>query len=53
MREEADPFSMDLGVLGRGHIVKVMEVRDVFVAACGRGVSCSIRSLSHLSWRVG
>ena len=27
IREEADPFSMDLGTLGKGGIVKVLEVR--------------------------
>lgn len=27
IREEADPFSMDLGTLEKGHIVKVLEVR--------------------------
>lgn len=26
IREEADPFSMDVGVLRKGHIVKVLEV---------------------------
>lgn len=26
IREEADPFSMDLGVLGKGTVVKVLEV---------------------------
>ena len=27
LREEADPFSMDLGVLKSGEVVKVLEVR--------------------------
>ena len=27
IREEADPFSMDLGTLAKGDIVKVLEVR--------------------------
>lgn len=27
IREESDPFSMDLGVLQRGHVVKVLEVK--------------------------
>ena len=29
VREEADPFSMDIGVLRKGHIVKVLEVSEV------------------------
>lgn len=29
VREEADPFSMDLGVLDKGGIVKVLEVRSM------------------------
>lgn len=28
LREEADPFSMDIGVLGQGDIVKVLEVSN-------------------------
>lgn len=28
LREEADPFSMDIGVVGKGDIVKVLEVRE-------------------------
>ena len=27
IREEADPFSMDLGTLAKGDVVKVLEVR--------------------------
>ena len=29
IREEADPFSMDIGVLRKGHIVKVLEVSEL------------------------
>lgn len=28
LREEADPFSMDIGVVGPGDIVKVIEVSE-------------------------
>lgn len=27
IREEADPYSLDVGVLEKGHLVKVLEVR--------------------------
>lgn len=38
LREEADPFSMDVGVLGRGDIVKVLEVSVAFYVIGGRGL---------------
>ena len=31
IREEADPFSMDIGVLRKGDIVKVLEVSGLAV----------------------
>lgn len=32
IREEADPFSLDMGVLEKGNIVKVLEVLYGFLA---------------------
>ncbi|CAM9984199.1 unnamed protein product, partial [Sphacelaria rigidula] len=37
LREEADPCSMDVGVLGRGDIVKVLETNGKWVRVAYRG----------------
>ncbi|CAN0204781.1 unnamed protein product, partial [Ectocarpus sp. 12 AP-2014] len=37
VREEADPFSMDLGSVKRGDIVKVLETSKLWVRVCYRG----------------
>ncbi|CAM9784392.1 unnamed protein product, partial [Laminaria digitata] len=37
IREEADPFSMDLGTLAKGGIVKVLEKSGLWVRMCYRG----------------
>ena len=36
IREEADPFSMDLGSVQKGGTVKVLEVREVTPHLSGR-----------------
>lgn len=40
LREEADPFSMDLGILKSGEVVKVLEVSAG--ARRGRGVGAGV-----------
>ncbi|CAM9215131.1 unnamed protein product, partial [Ectocarpus sp. 8 AP-2014] len=37
VREEADPFSMDLGSVKKGDIVKVLETSKLWVRVCYRG----------------
>ncbi|CAN0326445.1 unnamed protein product, partial [Ectocarpus fasciculatus] len=37
VREEADPFSLDVGVMEKGHIVKVLETSDMWVRVSYRG----------------
>ncbi|CAB1120609.1 unnamed protein product [Ectocarpus sp. CCAP 1310/34] len=37
VREEADPFSMDLGSVKKGDIVKVLETSELWVRVCYRG----------------
>lgn len=34
IREEADPFSLDMGVMEKGSIVRVLEVRQAFAIDC-------------------
>ena len=36
IREEADPFSMDIGVITKGDIVKVLEVCGLSLLGLGR-----------------
>ncbi|CAM9327818.1 unnamed protein product, partial [Ectocarpus sp. 13 AM-2016] len=37
LREEADPFSMDLGVVQKEHVVKVLEMKDLWARVAYRG----------------
>ncbi|CAN0510135.1 unnamed protein product, partial [Ectocarpus sp. 12 AP-2014] len=37
LREEADPFSMDLGMVQKGHVVKVLEMKDLWARVAYRG----------------
>ncbi|CAM9940035.1 unnamed protein product, partial [Scytosiphon promiscuus] len=37
VREEADPFSLDVGVIEKGNIVKVLETSDLWVRVSYRG----------------
>lgn len=38
VREEADPFSLDVATMEKGHIVKVLEVSAARTAAVHQGV---------------
>ena len=40
VREEADPFSMDLGSVKKGDVVKVLEVRMAGMVYLGRVARC-------------
>ncbi|CAN0573697.1 unnamed protein product, partial [Ectocarpus sp. 12 AP-2014] len=37
VRDEADPFSMDLGSVKKGDVVKVLETSELWVRVCYRG----------------